>query len=217
MNAASELRVPPVQTSEYPLRQDEQGVQALIQHCQSGDYASWNTLIHRYQKDIYRVAYSLSRNREDAEDVTSQVFVRLYQSLRTFRNESSFRPWLFCIVHRTFLDMCVRPLHRSRHLVAHVRSTDDEFASVTMIMDSAPSPEGIYLEKEAHQILTQAIQQLPLIQREVLGRLYNERKSYKEIARDAGVPVGTVKSRLNRAHKLLRKTLIPYQERLAST
>jgi RNA polymerase sigma-70 factor (ECF subfamily) len=206
-------------SASKPLRRssscpEETDTPFLIQLCQSGNADSWNTLVHRYQKEIYRVAYSFSHDREDAEDVTSQVFVRLYQSLHTFRNESGFRPWLFRIVYRTFLDMCVRA--PSRRPVEHLSTTDDEFGWVTGICDPAPSPETRCLEKEASQILAQAILSMPKMQREVLERLYDEEQSYKEIAVDMGVPLGTVKSRVSRAHKLLRGKLIRYQTCFAS-
>jgi RNA polymerase sigma-70 factor (ECF subfamily) len=194
-------------------RSDEPDVPLLIKRCKSGNIDSWNILVHRYQKDIYQVAFSFSHNREDAEDVTAQVFLRLYQSLNTFRSESRFRPWLFTIVHRTFLDMCVRPVSRSRRPMEYLRSTDDGLSWVSGILDAAPSSENVYLELEADQILSQAIAALPVMHRMMLGRFYSEGQSYPEIAAAIGVPIGTVKSRLNRAHKLLRGKLMRYQER----
>lgn len=205
----------PVSGEVFPLER-EQGELLLIQRCQLGNAGAWDALFHNYQKDVFRIALSLSHNREDAEDITGQVFVRLYQSLHTFRNKSRFRPWLFCIVYRTFLDMCIRPAYRTHPAIEYLRSTDDEFASKTNICDPTPTPEGICLEKEAAQILQQAIGHLPPVQGQMLVRFHTDGKSYQEIATETGLPIGTVKSRLNRARKMLRERLTPYQECFAA-
>src|SRR5262245_60024426 len=84
----------------------------LIENCKAGLPGAWNALIHRYEKSVYKFAYSLCLNHEEAGDIAGQVFLRLYQNLHTFRNEASFTSWLFRIVRNTYLDLCVRPAHR---------------------------------------------------------------------------------------------------------
>jgi len=78
---------------------------ALLERCKAGDSKAWDTLIHRYEKSVYKFAYSLCRNHEEAGDIAGQVFLRLYQNLHTFRNEASFTSWLFRIVRNTYLDL----------------------------------------------------------------------------------------------------------------
>jgi RNA polymerase sigma-70 factor (ECF subfamily) len=184
----------------------------LLDRCKAGDPNAWDTLIRRYEKSIYKFAYSLCRNHEEAGDIAGQVFLRLYQNLHTFRNEASFTSWLFRIVRNTYLDLCVRPAHRGHLSLDAGPGNDNEPTSGRDIMDTAPSPETICLEHETAQLLAKAIHHLPAYQRQVLRMYHTEGKSYEEIAAATGLSIGTVKSRLNRARTMLRERLSPYQE-----
>ena len=85
----------------------------LIQACKRGDKSAWNELISRYEKSVYKFAYTLARNYDDAADIAGQVFVRLYENIHTFRNDSHFTSWLFCIVRNVYVDTCIRAPHRA--------------------------------------------------------------------------------------------------------
>lgn len=184
----------------------------LLERCKSGDDAAWNTLLRRYEKSVYKFAYSLCRNHEEAGDIAGQVFLRLYQNLHTFRNEASFTSWLFRIVRNTYLDLCVRPAHRS-HLSLDASPTgDNEPTAGRDVMDPAPSPETLCMDNETAILLAKAIHHLPAYQRQVLRMYHTEGKSYEEIAEATGLSIGTVKSRLNRARTMLRERLAPYQD-----
>jgi RNA polymerase sigma-70 factor (ECF subfamily) len=185
----------------------------LLDLCKAGDTAAWDTLIRRYEKSVYKFAYSLCRNHEEAGDIAGQVFLRLYQNLHTFRHEASFTSWLFRIVRNTYLDLCVRPAHRGHLSLDAGPNSDGEPSSTCRdIMDPAPSPESICMEHETAQLLAKAIHHLPAYQRQVLRMYHSEGKSYEEIAAATGLSIGTVKSRLNRARNMLRERLAPYQE-----
>jgi len=184
----------------------------LLDRCKAGDTVAWDTLIRRYEKSICKFAYSLCRNHEEAGDIAGQVFLRLYQNLHTFRNEASFTSWLFRIVRNTYLDLCVRPAHRSHLSLDAGPNNDNEPSTGRDIMDPAPSPESICMEHETAQLLAKAIHHLPAYQRQVLRMYHSEGKSYEEIAAATGLSIGTVKSRLNRARNMLRERLSPYQE-----
>jgi RNA polymerase sigma-70 factor (ECF subfamily) len=184
----------------------------MIERCKVGIASAWDTLVRRYEKPIYKFAYSLCRNHEDAEDITGQVFLRLYQHLHTFRNEASFTSWLFRIVRNTYLDLCVRPAHRGHLSLDAGPANDNEPSAGRDIMDPAPSPESVCLEQETAQMLAKAIHHLPAYQRQVLRMYHSEGKSYEEIAEATGHSIGTVKSRLNRARTMLRERLSPFEE-----
>jgi len=186
----------------------------LLERCKEGDAAAWDTLIRKYERSVYKFAYSLCRNHEEAGDIAGQVFLRLYQNLHTFRNEASFTSWLFRIVRNTYLDLCVRPAHRSHLSLDAGPSNDNEPCAGRDIMDPSPSPETICMEHEVSQLLSNAIMHLPAYQRQVLRMYHTEGKSYEEIAEATGLSIGTVKSRLNRARNMLRERLAPYQETL---
>lgn len=186
----------------------------LLERCKAGDSAAWDMLIHKYEKSVYKFAYSLCRNHEEAGDIAGQVFLRLYQNLHTFRNEASFTSWLFRIVRNTYLDLCVRPAHRSHLSLDAGPNNDPEPSAGRDIMDPSPSPESICIDQEISQMLAKAITHLPAYQRQVLRMYHTEGKSYEEIATSTGLSIGTVKSRLNRARNMLRERLAPYQETL---
>ena len=185
---------------------------SLIQRCKDGDAVAWDTLIGRYEKFVYKSAYNLCRNQEDAEDITGEVFLLLYRKLHTFRGESRFASWLFRIVRNTYLTMCVRPSHR-RHLSLETGHICDLEPSVGFeIMDTRPSPEALYIENEMAQMLAKSIHHLPIYQQQVLWMYHIEGKSYEEVALATNLSIGTVKSRLSRARNMLRQHLTPFQE-----
>jgi len=184
----------------------------LLDRCKAGDTAAWDTLIRRYEKSVYKFAYSLCRNHEEAGDIAGQVFLRLYQNLHTFRNEASFTSWLFRIVRNTYLDLCVRPAHRSHLSLDAGPTSDNEPSAGRDITDPSPSPETVCMEHETAQLLARAIHHLPAYQRQVLRMYHTEGKSYEEIAVATGLSIGTVKSRLNRARNMLRERLEPFQD-----
>jgi len=186
----------------------------LLERCKAGESAAWDTLIRKYEKSVYKFAYSLCRNHEEAGDIAGQVFLRLYQNLHTFRNEASFTSWLFRIVRNTYLDLCVRPAHRGHLSLDAGPNNDSEPSAGRDIMDPSPSPEAICMDNEVSQMLAKAIMHLPAYQRQVLRMYHTEGKSYEEIAEATGLSIGTVKSRLNRARNMLRERLAPFQETL---
>jgi len=193
---------------------EAQGEAALLERCKSGDSSAWDLLIRKYEKSVYKFAYSLCRNHEEAGDIAGQVFLRLYQNLHTFRNEASFTSWLFRIVRNTYLDLCVRPAHRGHVSLDSSPAGDGEQSAARDIMDPSPSPESVCMDHETAKMLAHAIQHLPAYQRQVLRMYHTDGKSYEEIAAATGLSIGTVKSRLNRARTMLRERLLPFQETL---
>lgn len=186
----------------------------LLERCKAGESSAWDTLIKKYEKSVYKFAYSLCRNHEEAGDIAGQVFLRLYQNLNSFRNEASFTSWLFRIVRNTYLDLCVRPAHRGHLSLDAGPNNDSEPSAGRDIVDPSPSPETICMENEVSQMLAKAISHLPAYQRQVLRMYHTDGKSYEEIAEATGLSIGTVKSRLNRARNMLRERLTPFQETL---
>lgn len=185
---------------------------ALLERCKTGESDAWDLLIKRYERSVYKFAYSLCRNHEEAGDIAGQVFLRLYQNLHTFRNEASFTSWLFRIVRNTYLDLCVRPAHRGHLSLDAGPANDGEPGAARDIMDPAPSPESVCMAHETAKMLAKAVHHLPAYQRQVLRMYHSEGRSYEEIAETTGLSIGTVKSRLNRARNMLRERLMPYQE-----
>ncbi len=183
----------------------------IIQACKRGDRAAWDTLILRYEKSVYKFAYTLSRSYDDAADIAGQVFVRLYENIHTFRNDSHFTSWLFCIVRNVYVDTCIRAPYRS-HLSLDEGMEIEGDRLFREIVDASPSPEECTLEAERQELLQNAIRQLPEYQRTMMEMYHAENLSYEEIAKMTGLSLGTVKSRLSRARHMLRERLSEIQD-----
>lgn len=183
----------------------------LLDRCKAGDRDAWHDLIRRYETSIYNYAFSLCHNYDETGDIVGQVFLRLYQYLRTFRSEASFNSWLFRVAHNTYLDLCIRPPHR-RFLSLDAGTTGECDGAIAFeATDPAPTPEQICMENETRRLLNNAICHLPTYQMQVLSMYHSGGKSYDEIAVALGLSVGTVKSRLNRARNALRERRDSYE------
>ncbi len=192
-------------------RPDDDAEQALIAECQAGSRDAFDRLISKYQRRVYTFAYRLTGNAEDAADVAADVFVRLYTSLGSFRGQSSFVTWLFRVVTNIYLDS------RKRKRVRQTQSLDEvielEESSVQrQYDDDSPTPHEIAEGKERTAALQQAIASLPEYQRVMIVMYHVDGMAYEEIAEALEMPIGTVKSRLNRARMALRRKLEPVRE-----
>lgn len=183
----------------------------LIERCKQGDLAAFNELVKKYEKQVYNFAYRLTGNYDDANDIAQDAFLRVYNAIGGFRGDASFTTWLFRITTNIFRD----DRKRAR---AHPHSSLDEAldleeSSVTrQIEDPSPSPAALTEERERGQILQNAILSLPEYQRAMVVLYHTEQKSYEEIAEIMDLPIGTVKSRLNRARLALKEKLSPLRE-----
>jgi len=185
----------------------------LIERCKQGDEAAWNLLVRRYQRTIYRYAYELCRNYDEAADVVGQVLLQIYESLYTFRGDGSFSSWLYRIVRNVYLDLNIRPAYRRLDIPLAPPDNSDGCCAELNIADSGPAPEEICLENEAVSEISKAVSELPAYVRRPL-KLRASGASYSEIAERTGLNIGTVKSRLSRGRLMLRDRLPRFDERL---
>ncbi|HEX5324374.1 MAG TPA: sigma-70 family RNA polymerase sigma factor [Capsulimonadaceae bacterium] len=167
---------------------------------------AFNELVQRYEKVVYNFAYRLTGSYDDANDVAQDAFVRAFNAIRSFRGDAAFSTWLFRITTNVFLDEKKRA--RSRPQQSLDEYIDLEESSVgRQIEDPSPNPEEILGEKERGEVLAKAIQSLPDYQRAMVLLYHVHEKSYEEIAEMMKLPIGTVKSRLNRARLALKDKL----------
>jgi RNA polymerase sigma-70 factor, ECF subfamily len=189
-------------------RQDER---AIIDRCKGGDLGAFDELVRRYEKQVFNFAYRMTQNYDDASDIASDAFMKVYNAIESFRGDANFSTWLFRIVTNLYLDS----RKRSK---AHMNIPLDEYieleeSSVTrQIEDPAPSPLAQIEANERSGVISGAIDELPEYQRIMVLLYHTQGKSYEEIAEIVGLPIGTVKSRLNRARLALKKKLEPMQE-----
>jgi RNA polymerase sigma-70 factor (ECF subfamily) len=178
----------------------------LLERCKKGDRNAFDALIRRYEKKVYNFAFRLCGNYDEASDIAAETFVRLYNSLTSFRGDSSFITWLFRIITNIYLDQ--RKRQRSRPNQSLESMIELEENSVRrQYEDPTPSPEDHVEGRERTAILQAAIRTLPDYQRLMIVMFHVEGKSYEEIAEVMDLPIGTVKSRLNRARLSLREKL----------
>ena len=184
---------------------------ALIERCKRGDLAAFNDLVRKYEKQVYNFAYRLTGNYDDANDVAQDAFLRVFNAIGTFRGDASFSTWLFRITTNVFLD-------GRKRAKAHPHTSLDEYLELEesrvarQIEDPSPTPEAVLEEAERTQLLQNAIGSLPEYQRAMVTLYHGQQKSYEEIAEIMDLPLGTVKSRLNRARLSLKEKLSGIRE-----
>ena len=141
-------------------------------------------------------------NEEDAKDITQEAFIKVYKSIASFREDSSFSTWLYRIVMNT----CKDELRKKKLKVIRIdRDIEVGESSVSFeIPDHTYSPEVVYENKQLHAMLSQALSDLPELNRIVVIMRDVQGFSYEDIAECINIPVGTVKSRLNRGRHMLR-------------
>ncbi|HSV74981.1 MAG TPA: sigma-70 family RNA polymerase sigma factor [Chthonomonadales bacterium] len=187
----------------------------LVDRSRQGDRDAFDDLVRLYERRVYNFAFRLCGNHHDACDIASDAFVRLYQAIRGFRGDSSFVTWLFRIVTNIYLDMRKRDRsHRQQSLQEMVELEESSVAR--QIEDPHPTPHAAAQASERTALLNSAIDSLPEHQRIMVVMYHHESQSYEEIAAALELPVGTVKSRLNRARLALRDRLRAHPEHFPS-
>lgn len=187
---------------------------ALIARCQKADIAAFNEIVARYKGKIYNYVYRMTGNAEDAEDLTQEVFVRMYTSIGSFRAEASLSTWLFRIAG----NLCVDAFRRGKKERGIVHSLDaplpgDEDEGATRdVPDLSNEPDRLLARKELGAHIQAALNKLPPKLRSAVVLHDVEGLAYEEIAQAEGVPLGTVKSRIFNARVALRQHLKPYLE-----
>jgi RNA polymerase sigma-70 factor (ECF subfamily) len=173
----------------------------LIERLQSGDAVAFESLFNRYEKLVYRTAYLITGDREEARDILQEVFVAVWQWRHTYNPEKGeFTTWL----HRITVNECSRKRKKRRIACLSL----EEGNKGCCPDDPRELPEEIMISKEEHGRLMRALSSLDTKHRSVLVlRFFNE-LSYEEIADVAGVSLGTVKSRIHYALKTLRWRLV---------
>lgn len=175
--------------------------------------ASLKELYDAYGQMIFSVALRMLQNRQDAEDVTQDVFFEAYKSLKHFRAESKFSTWLYRIaVNRSLNHQRKRKLERLLSL--DFGGTEDDTESEGFPDRAEETPDAVIEKKETGQIVQEAINSLPNQQRIALLLHRYEELSYEEIAEIMGVTVASVESRLHRAKQTLAKKLLPLRKEL---
>ena len=179
---------------------------ALIERCAGGDEAACTELVANHQRMVYGLAFNLLGDRDEALDLSQEVFLRVFRTLSTFRGQSALRTWIYRIVVNQVRNR--QRWWRRRHRSDQV-SLDDHMTRVGELESTREVlPDRLLASKETAALIWQALERLPFDQRTALILREIEGLRYEESAFSLGVAVGTVKSRLTRARQALRAELL---------
>src|SRR5256885_16189611 len=176
---------------------------SLIEQCLSGDQAAWEAIVRQNWRKVFNVAYKFVGRHDEAEDLTQDIFLKIFKALRTFDRRANFQTWIISISRNLCIDH-YRSVRKERRTIARDVDTND--------LQPATTERGPYAAAEHQDLraqLRQALETLPVTLRTAVVLRDLQELSYQEIADRLGLPEGTVKSRINRgrielAHQLKR-------------
>ena len=179
---------------------------ALVQRCAAGEQTACTELVAEHQRMVVQLAMNLLSDRDEALDLSQEVFLRVFRTISTFRGQSALRTWIYRIVINQARNR--QRWWRRRHRADQV-SLDDHVAQFGDMESTGEAlPDRLLASKETAACIWQALDRLPFDQRTALILREVDGLRYEEIAFTLGVAVGTVKSRLTRARQALRAELL---------
>lgn len=177
----------------------------LIKRFNNGNKQAFEELIQRYQHKVYNTTFRMLGNHDDALDMAQESFIRVFKSLDKFKGKSSFSTWLFSITTNICRDELRK---RKRNLETVSISTNKRITEqFTEETNEKQSPEKISISRELSITIQKKVDQLPSEQKIVFVLREFQGLSYKEISDVLDISMGTVKSRLSRARRVLRQDL----------
>ena len=181
-------------------KDDEQFISAYLE----GDESALSFLVDKYLKNVYNFAFQLTRNRQAAEDITQDSFIKAWKHIRRYRQGSSFQTWLFAITRNTAIDWL-----RQKKEVAFSSFENEQGVNslVETLTDKQPLPDELIAQAENTVFVQALLAQLDPQYREVLTLRYSSNLTFKEIGEIVRRPLHTVKSQHRRALAALRRAL----------
>ncbi|MBL8176262.1 MAG: sigma-70 family RNA polymerase sigma factor [Bryobacterales bacterium] len=175
----------------------------LVDRCLGGDEVAWEDLVRLHTRKVYAVCYRFTGNDSEAQDLTQDVFLRVFKSLKSFRSgEGSFGVWLMRLTRNLLIDN-----YRRGKQERATDSIEDQLPVLEETAAFSSRTDGLLAGREASEILQSGLEKLSPELRETLILRDLEEMEYREIAQVLNVPEGTVKSRLNRGRAELARIL----------
>lgn len=180
------------------------GDQELIAAVLRDEEGAFDALLDRYLPGAYGFAYRLVGNRQDAEDVAQESFLKAWRALKRYDRKRKFSTWLLAIVRNTALDH----LRKKKTIPFSTLSDNENDVPIEeTLMDNTELPDETFEKLENKLLVDSLLEKLPVLYREVVVLRYQEDMDFKEIGEALGRPVETVKSQHHRALRTLRKHL----------
>ena len=194
------------QTSDpAPAAGDHSGAD-LVQRCLEGDPKAWDTFVQVYWKRVFHIAYKFVAQFDEAEDLTQEIFVKLFRALPTYDRRASFDTWLTRVSRNLCIDR-----YRRRHREAQ-RFTDEVDPDTIQLDELVSRPDATLEQRDQVAMVRRALARLPPLYREAVVLRDIHELSYEDIADRLQLPEGTVKSRINRGRKELARHLRSLQQ-----
>ncbi len=182
---------------------------ALVERCRNGDIAAFEPLVEKYRQRVWRLAYNVLRDREEAWDVAQDAFIKAFQALPNFRGQSAFYTWLFRIVMNVATDRARSRAARGRAFGTEAVPEEDWERVLVEQSPDAPAPDEAAAGAQERARIMRALDTLPANHKQIIVLSDLEGLSYREIAEVLSIPMGTVMSRLHNARKKLKDALGP--------
>ena len=181
--------------------QPPQAIEQLIEDCLQGDQHAWTLIVTRYRRKVFNVAYNFVGRHDLAEDLTQEIFLKIFKALGTFDRRANFQTWLISVSRNLCIDH-----YRS---VRKERETVDRRVDTADLSPVSTEPDALVtLERgDRRAMLHRALAQLPHTLRATMLLRDIQELSYQEIADRLALPEGTVKSRINRGRKELARQI----------
>ena len=176
-------------------------VEALIQRCLQGDQLAWEQIVRQYWRKVFNVAYKFVGKHDQAEDLTQDIFLKIFKSLHTFDRRANFQTWLISISRNLCIDH-YRSVRKERETIDR-----DVDANELSPRSHDPGPVAALEQQDRVQLLREAMSSLPETLRTAVLMRDIQELSYQEIADKLRLPEGTVKSRINRGRTELARQI----------
>ena len=177
----------------------------LIERFKNGDEDAFDQLVRKYSNRAYSIAYGILANREDAEEVAQDVFIRIHRALPFFRGDSEFTTWMYRIARNTAFDHISRREREKNNLPT--TSINEKIAEMSEIPAAAHNPEDEIINQQEYDKWLNNIEKLKDDYRLVARMNLIDNFGYKEIADELDLPINTVKTKIRRAKALLLKMM----------
>jgi RNA polymerase sigma factor (sigma-70 family) len=168
-----------------------------------GEQSAFAILVEKYQNYVFTLVLRFTENREDAEEIAQDVFVKAYRSLADFRGDSKFSTWLFTITRTT----CLSFLRKKK---LDIQSLDNERTGLQLQNRESGFNANLVEQKSRHTMLSQAISMLSVDDAQVLNLFYKAEQTLEEIGKVMGLDPNTVKVKLHRARQRLKEKMEKY-------
>lgn len=189
---------------------EAQVVGLLVRRCVAGDASAWEEIVQRYHRRIFNICYRFAGTSDDAQDLTQEVFIKMYRTLNTYDvGKGAFMTWVTTVTRNLLVDH-FRKTKQDRltdSLDSAPSEHEDAMPLATQIADPSRPPDAQVQSREAREAVHQALQKLSPELREAVILRDLQDMDYREIAGALKVPEGTVKSRINRGRAELARLL----------